>query len=100
MINNLDSYGSALLFADDRTLVTMSGDTVEAAFHAEHNFGSIRPKAWFSANKLKLNKRETIETLVHLEQDQTFRILQPNSDLVSWKLSWEHHIKAVTVKLR
>lgn len=58
MINNLDSYGSALLFADDRTLVTMSGDPVEAAFHAQHHFGSSRPKAWFSANKLKLNKEK------------------------------------------
>lgn len=44
MINDLDLYGSALLFADDTTLVARSGDPVEAALHAEQHLSLI--KAW------------------------------------------------------
>lgn len=57
MIKDLHSYGSVLLFADDTRPAARGGDPVEDALHAEHHFSLC--KAWFSANKLKLNEGKT-----------------------------------------
>lgn len=100
MINDLDSYGSALLFADETALVaTMGGDPVEAACHTEHHFSLC--KTWFLANKLKINKGNTQRLSCTLNRTNSSKNLPVKLQgfVIDPKLSWENHIRAVEVKL-
>lgn len=99
-INNLDSNGKTLLFADDSTLINRGLNAQEVLSEANETFNYA--KNWFQKNKLMLNEDKTQRILISLKREILEENKEPVKLLGFWldsKLDWNFHATKVCSKL-
>lgn len=97
-INDLNSHGQALLFADDTTLITSGPRIDQALLEAEASLAVAAQ--WFQNNGLQLNPNKTQRLVCSLSsaapKDEEVKLL---GFVLDRKFSWNQHVQQVVCRL-